>query len=134
MLSSKNLDGLNDGGWGVFIAPTTILAVLVDGTPDSPVVHLTVRWYTEHGTIQCPARATSAVRWGSERLTVGVLCLLSAPDSLVAHRTCPVRPDIAALTSDCALFTFTVDRCSVGSPDIVRCTPDSPVNYSEARP
>jgi hypothetical protein len=24
---------------GVFIAPTTILAVVVDGTPDSPVVH-----------------------------------------------------------------------------------------------
>jgi hypothetical protein len=26
---------------GVFIAPTTILAVAVDGTPDSPVVHRT---------------------------------------------------------------------------------------------
>jgi hypothetical protein len=25
------LDGLNGGGWGVFIAPTTILAVGVDG-------------------------------------------------------------------------------------------------------
>jgi hypothetical protein len=24
---------------GVFIAPTTILAVAIDGTPDSPVVH-----------------------------------------------------------------------------------------------
>jgi hypothetical protein len=39
MLSLENLDGLNGGGWGVFIAPTTILAVVVDGTPDSPVVH-----------------------------------------------------------------------------------------------
>ena len=37
----KNLDDLNGGGWGVFIAPTTILAVAVDGTPDSPVVHRT---------------------------------------------------------------------------------------------
>jgi hypothetical protein len=35
------LDGLNGGGWGVFIAPTTILDVAVDGTPDSPVVHRT---------------------------------------------------------------------------------------------
>jgi hypothetical protein len=35
------LDCLNGGGWGVFIAPTTILAVAVDGTPDSPVVHRT---------------------------------------------------------------------------------------------
>jgi hypothetical protein len=26
---------------GVFIAPTTILVVAVDGTPDSPVVHRT---------------------------------------------------------------------------------------------
>jgi hypothetical protein len=41
MLISENLDGLNGGGWGVFIAPTTILAVNVDGTPDSPVVHWT---------------------------------------------------------------------------------------------
>jgi hypothetical protein len=39
MLSSENLDGLNGGGWGVFIAPTTILVVAVDGTPDSPMVH-----------------------------------------------------------------------------------------------
>jgi hypothetical protein len=33
------MDDLNGGGWGVFIAPTTILAVVVDGAPDSPVVH-----------------------------------------------------------------------------------------------
>jgi hypothetical protein len=39
MLSSENLDGLNGGGWGVFIAPTTILAIVIDGAPDSPVVH-----------------------------------------------------------------------------------------------
>jgi hypothetical protein len=78
----------------------------------------------------------SADRWGLEWLTVEVLCLLVAPDSPVADRTCPVRSDLAVLTSDCALFTFTVhrsrplssvDRCSIGSPD-------SPVNYSEATP
>jgi hypothetical protein len=34
MLSSEILDGLNAGGWGVFIAPTTILVIAVDGTPD----------------------------------------------------------------------------------------------------
>jgi hypothetical protein len=43
-----------------------------------------------------------------------------------------VRPDIAALTSDHALFTFAVDCCSIVSPDTVWCTPDSPVNYSGA--
>jgi hypothetical protein len=42
MWSSENLDSLNGGGWGVFISPTTILAVAVDGTPDSPVVHRTL--------------------------------------------------------------------------------------------
>jgi hypothetical protein len=83
MLSSENLDDLNGGGWGVFIAPTTILAVVVDGTPDSPV-------RTRHGTVQCPVRATLAAHWGLERLTVEVLCLLATPDSPVAHRTCPV--------------------------------------------
>jgi hypothetical protein len=35
------LDGLNGGGWGVFIAPTTILAVAGDDARDSPVVHRT---------------------------------------------------------------------------------------------
>jgi hypothetical protein len=41
MLSSENLDDLNGGGWWVFIAPTTILVVAVDGAPDSPMVHRT---------------------------------------------------------------------------------------------
>jgi hypothetical protein len=76
------------------------------------MTHQTVRWCTEHVTVQCPVRATLAACWGLERLTVEVLCLLAAPDSLVAHQTCSVRPNIVALTSDCALFTFAVDRCA----------------------
>jgi hypothetical protein len=36
-----NLDDLNGGGWRVFIALTTILAVAGDDAPDSPVVHQT---------------------------------------------------------------------------------------------
>jgi hypothetical protein len=32
---------LNGSGWGVFIAPTTILVVAIDGTPDSPVMQRT---------------------------------------------------------------------------------------------
>jgi hypothetical protein len=71
---------------GVFIAPTTILAVVVDGAPD-------VQWCTGQDTVLCPVRATSARRWGLERLTVEVLCLVVAPDSPVAHRTCSVRSD-----------------------------------------
>jgi hypothetical protein len=77
-----------------------------------------------------------ADRWGLEQLTVEVFCPLAALDSLVAHRTCLVHSDFAALTSDfCTvhflLFTQStvgaVYRCSVGSPD-------SPVNYSGASP
>jgi hypothetical protein len=88
----------------VFIAPTTIPIVAIDG-------------HTGHGTVHCPVRATSADRWGLERLTVEVLCPLEAPDS-------PVRSDFTVLTS--ALFIVlssmqsTVgedDCCSVGAPD-----------------
>jgi hypothetical protein len=76
-------------------------------------------------------------------LAVGVLCPVVAPDSPVAHRTCFGVFWLAALTSDRALFTslftFAVDRCAKWLllhwlTGHVRCTPDSPVNYSEARP
>jgi hypothetical protein len=76
-------------------------------------------------------RATSADRWGLERLTVEVLCPLAAPDS-------PVRSGFTVLTS--ALFTVPpsaqsivgkVDRCSVGSSDSpVAHRPDSPMIFS----
>jgi hypothetical protein len=65
---------------GVFIAPTTIPTVVVDG-------------HTGHCIIHCPVRAMSTDRWGLERLTVEVLCPLAAPNSLV----CSV---FAVLTSD----------------------------------
>jgi hypothetical protein len=55
--------------------------------------HRTVWWCTEHDTVHCPVRATSADRWGLEQLTVEVFCPLAAPDSLVCS-------DFAALTSD----------------------------------
>jgi hypothetical protein len=47
------LDAMNGGWLGVFIAPTTKLAVwwrlLSHGAPDSPVVHRT-------GPVDCPVR------------------------------------------------------------------------------
>jgi hypothetical protein len=52
---------------GVFIAPTTISAVAVDG-------------HTGHNTVHCPVPATSADHWGLERLTVEVFYPLAAPD------------------------------------------------------
>jgi hypothetical protein len=61
-------------------------------------------------------RATSADRWGLERLTVEVLYPFAAPDS-------PVRSDFAALTSHFSTVHSSrplsaVGRCSVGSPDM----------------
>jgi hypothetical protein len=97
-------------------------------------VDQTVWWCTGHDTVHCPVSATSADRWGLERLTVEVFCLLAAPDS-------PVRSDFAALTSAlCTFLLFTaVDRwCSwpllCWLTGHVRRTPDSPVNYSGASP
>jgi hypothetical protein len=84
------------------------------------MAHQTVRWCTGQGTVHCPVRATSAHRWGLERLTVEVLCLLAAPDT-------PMCSDFAALTSNLSTVHFyytpqstvgAVNRCSVGSPDM----------------
>jgi hypothetical protein len=114
------------------------------------MAHRTIRWCTGQGTIHCPVPATSADRWGLERLTIEVFCPLAPPDSPVAHHTCPVRFDFAALTSDLHivhLFTIHHNRplayptvaplahrtCLVHTGH-VWCTPDSLVNYSGALP
>jgi hypothetical protein len=71
-------------------------------------------------------RATLVARWGLERLTVEAFCPVAATDSPVAHRTCPVRSDFAALISDFCSVRFYCTRsrplstgyhCVVGSPD-----------------
>jgi endogenous inhibitor of DNA gyrase (YacG/DUF329 family) len=125
---------------GVFIASNHFLAV---GCFCCRWAHrAAVRWCTGQGTIHCPVCATSACRWGLERLTVGVLCLVVAPDSPVAHRTCPVCSDFSALTFDSHYSPFAVDRWRMlpllrWLTGHVQCTPDShrtcPVNYSGAR-
>jgi hypothetical protein len=51
------------------------------------MAHRTVRWCTGQGIVHCPVPATLADRWSLEQLTVEGLCLLTAPDSSVAHRT-----------------------------------------------
>jgi hypothetical protein len=86
MLSSENLDNLKGCGWGVFKASITILTVVVDGAPDSPVVH-----QTGHCSVSGACHVSCPLGFGA--LTVEVLCLLAAPDSPVAHRTCLVRSD-----------------------------------------
>jgi hypothetical protein len=78
------------------------------------------RWCIGQGTAHCPLPAMSVDRWGLERLTVEVLCLLAAPDS-------PMRSDFATLTSEFCTVRFHCshsrslsagERCSVGSPNM----------------
>jgi hypothetical protein len=96
------------------------------------------RWRIGQDTVQCPVHATSATRWGFERLIVGVLCPVAAPDSPVAHQTCPVRSDFLSNFGPHTVHLFAVDRWRRLSllhwlTGHVRCTPDCPVNYSGAR-
>jgi hypothetical protein len=82
--------------------------LLAMGAPDSPVRHRT-------GTVHCPVHATSAQMLGFWAVDVGVVCRLTAPDSLVPHWT--FRCPLTLLLWLCyALFAFTVhsavDRCT----------------------
>jgi hypothetical protein len=68
---------LNGGGWGVFIAPTTILAVAVDGHTRQSGGALD----THYLHVRCvPSQPTVGV-WSL--LTIEVVCPLAASDSLM---------------------------------------------------
>jgi hypothetical protein len=96
----------------VFIASNHFLAI------GCQWAHRTVRWCTGHDTIHCSVRATPADRWGLERLTVEVLCPLAAPSSPVHCFSCQRSRPLAKLT------------VAPLAHRTVRCTSDSPVNYS----
>jgi hypothetical protein len=116
---------------GVFIASNHFLPI---GWVCYRWAHRTIRWRTGQVlfTVQCVPRQHA--RWGLERLTVGSLCLVAAPDSSVPHRTCLMYSDFCALTSDahCSLlFTFAVDRWrQVTVAPLAHRT--CPMNYSGA--
>jgi hypothetical protein len=123
-MSSQNLVGLNGGGWGGIYS--------LQQLPSRWLfcrrwAHWTVRWCTRQGIVHYPVPATSADHWSLERLTIEVICPLAAPDSPVAHRTCSMRSDFAALTSNFCIVRFYCSRsrplsasdcCSIGSPDM----------------
>jgi hypothetical protein len=130
----ENLDDLNVGVVGVFIAPTTKLdrwwRLLSTGAPDSPVRHRTLSG----------APATSRGRWVP---TVGALtcgpawlsggapdrpCRLSGVPSALALLLCARRRTFNALQSAVAREVVVTPL----SHRTVRCAPDSPVNYSGA--
>jgi hypothetical protein len=105
---------------GVFIASNHFLAI---GCFCRRWAHRTVRWCTGHVLFTVRRVPHQHTRWGLERLTVGVLCLVVAPDSPVPHRTCPVCSDLLlSLLTHTAYFgsqpLVPGYRCSVGSPDM----------------
>jgi hypothetical protein len=89
---AENLDAIKCGGWGVFIAPTTNMAV---GEGFCRMAHRTVWCATGHCPVHQPRHQVVGFR-PLELLTGG------PPDSLVVHRTvtvhCPVRLLAPALT------------------------------------
>jgi hypothetical protein len=115
MWTWENLDALNRGGWGVFIAPATILVVAGDNAPDSPVVH-----WTGHCSLFGARRVSTPLGFGAVDRWNTLSCSCTGQSG--------GTPDmsgvfwLAALTSNCALFTslftFAVDCCTVGTPDM----------------
>jgi hypothetical protein len=150
-----------NGGWlGVFIAPTTKLAVwwadcrmvrrTVQCTPDMSGAPATSpkplgfdRWSSDFW-------ARLDVRWRTGHVQLSVRCAsMGVPDAcalwraLIAvagdrwrevavapqlHRTCPVNYSGAAVANSRGCQV--PEPRPLGAPDTVRCTPDSPVNYS----
>jgi hypothetical protein len=82
------------------------------------LAHRTVRCTTGH----CPVRISFLI-WRSRPLAHRTLS--------GAHRTvrCPLLA-VGSATRRARIKLPTVGPATVGSPDTVRCTPDSPVNYS----
>jgi hypothetical protein len=89
-----------------------ISCLLSTGAPDSPVHHRTLSDADLFPYLAKP--------------TVGALESLARRTLSGAHRT--VRCPLLAVGS--ATCPARIARPTVGSPDTVRCTPDSPMNYS----
>jgi hypothetical protein len=109
---AENLDALKCGGWGIFIAPTTKMAV----------GKAVCRW--AHRTVRCASHITQPLgfdRWSSDRL---------------GHRTVRWCTGQVMFTVRCA-FCVNCPRIvhllqtTVGAVVVaLHGTPDSPVNYS----
>jgi hypothetical protein len=134
MQIAGNLDALNGGGWGVFIAPTTKTAV---GEGYCRWAHRIVQCATGHCPVRQPRHPTVRVLMVS---TVGALTSGGTRQSGAApdrHCSLSGAPSSAALTlrelsahysHHCSLLQTTVGAVAV----VPLGTPDSPVNYSGA--
>jgi hypothetical protein len=135
MQYARNLDALNRGGWGVFIAPTTKTAV---GEGCCRWAHRTVRCATGHCPVRQPRHPIVRVLMVS---TVGALTAWATRQSSAAsdrHCSLSGAPSGAALTLR-ELFTH-CSRCRRPLESIVALlsrysagTPDSPVTHRTVR-
>jgi hypothetical protein len=117
MWYSEILDAWSCGGWGVFIASTTKVAVgeaAGDGRTGQSSAPLDMHCRLSGASPRHPTiRVWSPVdRWG--------LCPLVAPDSPVLHRTvrCPLTSRFWLLSLHCSRVRFFCSRLlPTGSPD-----------------
>jgi hypothetical protein len=123
MQYAGNLDALNSGGWGVFVAPTTKTAV---GEGCYRWVHRTVLCVVGHCPVRQPRHPTVRV------LTVSTVGALTSWGTGQIGAPSGAALTLRELSTHCSAFAgvrwsgpLRWSRCSAG-------TPDSPVNYSGA--
>ena len=122
----KNLDDLNEGWLGVFITPTTKLAVWVEAV--CRMVHRTVRC-TPDSPVPLPrhhCRWILTVEASDLWARLGVRC---TPDIYCSLSGVPEWARLPSARAERALVGAEI----AVAPELhrtVRCTPDSPVNYS----
>jgi hypothetical protein len=132
---SENLDAMNGGWLGVFIAPTTKLAVwwrlLSHGAPNSPVRHRTLSGAPATSPDSWIPTVGAFVFWATGQALFIVRCAVWLCSDSGAH--------CSAFNAFCRRPLARSSHCSAGTPDsLVRhrtlsgATPDSPVNYSGA--
>jgi hypothetical protein len=130
---AENLDAMKCGGWGVFIAPTTKVAV---GRGCCRWAHRTVRCATGH----CPVRQP---RHPIVRVRPLELWHVRPPDSPVVHRigtvhypVCLLVPALTLreLSAHCSIVSWPLNSTVVLATVAPLGTPDSPVNYSGVAP
>jgi hypothetical protein len=131
MQYAGNLDALNSGGWGVFIASTTKIAV---GEGCCRWAHQTVWCATVHCLVRHPRHPTVRVLTVS---TIGALTAWGTGQALFTVRCAFWRCSDSAWTVH-ALFMLSVDccagdHCSAWHTGQSGVTPDSPVSHRTVR-
>jgi hypothetical protein len=125
---AENLDALKYGGWGVFIAPTTKMAI---GEAVCRWAHRTVRCAIGHCPMRQPRHPTVRV------LTVSTVGAMTDWGTKQSGAPSGAALTLRALSAHCSrsLFTFADDRwrsscCSAWHTGQSGATLDRKVNYS----